>query len=70
MTNHRNAETRVFNLSTGEETVFSLPPEEAVVAAYHTLTRKDINWWDWPKTEIIRGHHTVACGDWCAIVNG
>ena len=46
--------TRVVNLATGAEAAYSLPPREAVVAAYRQLTSKDWNWWEEPRDQFGR----------------
>lgn len=64
------AMTDVLNLSTGETTTYSCPPEEAVIAA-HAQSLGDMNTWDYAekyKDDVVRGPHTVACGDFTAVL--
>ncbi len=60
--------TKVFNLSTNEELTFSLPPAEAVIAAYEQANGNYTL--DYPTPEdapgMFWGRLTVSCGDWCA----
>lgn len=64
--------TKVLNLSTGEELVYSLPPEKAVVSAYCRETLKNRNWWtyDWSLAKVSKSGKTVCCGDFAAILKG
>ena len=62
--------TTVFNLATGQEVGYSLPPKQAVLTAYHQLTRQNYNWWSYdsapypvPYIKTRLGHN---CGDWAA----
>ena len=75
--------TRVLNLATRQEWVYSLPPEKAVVCA----AEQELGNWNTPeerrsllrqdydlstlrqehKLPVIYGKHTVRCGDWTAI---
>lgn len=60
--------TTVRNLATDEERAYSLPPEEAVLAAY-AQARGDWATWEYPEKYghlLIHGEMTVGCGDWCA----
>lgn len=61
--------TEVLNLATGETLIYSLPPEEAVKAAY-LQSLGDYNTWDYPKRKVplVRGKKTVACGDFTALI--
>ena len=58
------------NLNTGEYTYFSLPPEQAVIAAY-AQSRGDWNTWDYGKyRKYLRyGQYSVACGDFSALLS-
>ena len=62
---------KVLNLGTGKHVTYSLPPEEAVVAAYEQ-NRGNFNTWqyaafaDHPKAR--RGQYSVSCGDFAAII--
>lgn len=60
--------TWVLNLATGAAMLFSLPPEEAVVAA-RRWELEDRNTWRPPGQEVrvTRGRWTVGCGDWAAM---
>ena len=63
--------TKVLNLNTGKHTTYSLPPKEAVVAAYEQ-SLGNFNTWqykafaDHPKAR--RGQYSVSCGDFAAII--
>ena len=58
--------TRVYNLSTTQEMIYSLPPEQAVQAAAF-YDQGDMNTWEYTYGQPLTfGQHTVACGDWCA----
>jgi hypothetical protein len=63
--------TTVFNLATGDEAIYSLPPFEAVVAAHEQLTRGNYNTWDYRKPMehglLKIGKLSVSCGDWAAL---
>jgi hypothetical protein len=62
----------VINLSTNETRTYTTPcPVTAVKLAYLQGTRNDFNTADYAlsKLEVTRGHHTVACGDWCAMLD-
>lgn len=66
--------TRVLNLATRQEWVYSLAPEMAVVCAAEQ-ERGNWNTWEYDlstlrqehKLPVIYGEHTVRCGDWTAI---
>lgn len=64
--------TKVVNLATGTELVYSLPPEKAVVSAYYRETLKNRNWWtyDWTLFRVSKSGTTVSCGDFAAIIKG
>ena len=58
--------TTVFNLATAEERTYSLPPAEAVIAAY-AQGRGDWNTWDYASRYtklLVIGKASIACGDW------
>ena len=59
--------TTVTNLSTGETLIYSLLPEQAVIAAFES-SKGNNNTWTYKdsKAQVTRGKHTVACGDFCA----
>ena len=59
--------TEVTNLTTGEQRVYSLKPEEAVGAAYEQ-ERGNYNTWDYKKPHpLLRdAGRFVTCGDWTA----
>ncbi|MCF8012552.1 MAG: hypothetical protein K9L17_14125 [Clostridiales bacterium] len=62
--------TKVLNLTTGKEIYYTLPPEEAVKAAY--LQGKGVyNTWDYDNKEVplVYGKNVVTCGDFTALVN-
>lgn len=65
--------TEVMNLATGEQKVYTLPPEKALRAAYFQ-ERGDYNTWEYDKKEapaIKRGRHdTLWLGDWATRANG
>jgi hypothetical protein len=63
--------TTVLNLATGEERIYSLPPDQAVKAAYRQARYRDMNTWDYantpysvPYVKTKLGHN---CGDWAAL---
>jgi hypothetical protein len=60
--------TEVTNLATGETVVYALPPEQAVLHAYMQHTRGNWNWWEYPAMNFVWGKHSVAVGDWCALI--
>ena len=63
--------TSVMQLGTGELVgAWSLPPEEAVVAAYAQLERRDFNTWLYPekyRASISSSGRTVSCGGYTAV---
>lgn len=61
--------TEVFNLSTGKKVCYTLPPTQAVAAAWFQYTQKNWNTWsyDWEQAPVVYGVYTVACGDWCCV---
>lgn len=62
--------TKVLNLSTNEELLYSLPPRQAVVAAFEQKIRHNYNifTYDYSKAKISQSGKTVSCGDFCAIM--
>jgi len=62
--------TEVLNLATGEVLFYTLPPREAVVAAYLQATR-DWNTWQYEEKRlpVYWGRWTVTCGDFTALKN-
>lgn len=63
--------TDVLNLYTGRVTVYSCPPEQAVVAAHVQTVGKDYNTWNYPARYghlVRRGRRVVTCGDHTALV--
>jgi hypothetical protein len=60
--------TKVKNLSTGEEMIYSLCAREAVIAAfeYSHGNRNTYNYKN-SKAKLHLGQFTVAAGDWCAM---
>lgn len=59
---------KVFNLATGQELGYFLPPASAVVAAY-AQERKDWNTWEYFKywNLIEYSPRVVTCGDWSTV---
>ena len=61
---------KVLNLDTGKHTTYSLPPEEAVVAAYEQ-SLGNFNTWQYKAfadhPEARRGQYRVSCGNFSAI---
>jgi hypothetical protein len=70
--------TKVVHLGTDAEYWYSLPPDEAVVAAYEqhdprNLRRTDrFSWWKYPKPEDHPAYRlnkrTHSCGDFTALI--
>ncbi len=64
--------TRVLNLATRQEWVYSLSPKEAVRNAARQADG-DYNTFNYPPVDedtdypVTHGKHTVCCGDWAAI---
>ena len=61
--------TRVLNLATGDWYTYTLPPEQAVVAAY-AQAHGDWSTWDYPRRygHLVRETaHTVFLEDWSAL---
>jgi len=60
--------TEVIHLGTAEIRVYTLPPREAVIAAYHQA-RGNYNTWTYPNlnTPLYEGERTIAAGEWCAL---
>ena len=62
--------TTVINTLTGDELTFSLPPNEAVVAAHQQITKKNHNTWTYNFAEARRLRHGWICGDfWASEIN-
>jgi predicted nucleic acid-binding protein len=63
--------TMVFNLATGEEVYYSLPPEDAVIVAYLQHEKGDYNTWDYDleayRPQIVKGQWSVSMGNWAAV---
>lgn len=61
--------TLVANLKTGEIVYYSLPPREAVKAAYLQFDLENFHTWEYDKIEVeyIESDTTVMVGDWCAL---
>lgn len=61
--------TLVRNLSTGEERLYDLDARSAVLAAYRQ-EHGDYNTWGYGRYDglLTYGSKTVACGDWCALL--
>lgn len=66
--------TKVLNLATGEEILYSIPPERAVVAAYEQFARKNWNTWGYPEPgdhpQYVRTPKCHTCGDFTALAQG
>ena len=63
--------TTVYNLDTEEETVFTLPPDQAVVAAFEQRRlRRNFETWDYPSpsdhSDYKRTKHGHVCGNFWA----
>lgn len=61
--------TVVYNASTGTEHSYTLPPREAVLAAFSISTMGDANSWGWEKRFghlVKRTVHGWVAGDWFA----
>jgi hypothetical protein len=65
------ASVKVTNLATGEEREYvGLSPAQAVVnAAEQAQGNMDFTTYDYRKARWSPGGGTVACGDWCVLVN-
>jgi hypothetical protein len=63
--------TKVINLITLEELLYSLPPDEAVRSAYCYYLLKNGNTWAYKdiKVPMLIGRHSVSCGDYAALLN-
>lgn len=63
--------TKVLHLNTDKHQVYSLPPEEAVIAAYEQ-SRGNYNTWQYAAfadhSETRRGQYSVSCGDFTALM--
>lgn len=63
--------TTVYNLENDTEAVYSLPPEEAVIAAFAQFERLDFDFLGYSQrygNRVRRGEVSVLCGDWCAVL--
>jgi len=62
--------TTVYNLTTGDEMVYSLSPQKAVVAAFY-YAKGDKNWvkWDWSISKISKSGKSVIAGQWSALLD-
>ena len=58
--------TTVRNIVTGDELTFSLPPNEAVVAAHESLTKKNNNTWSYDFSQATKGAFGWMCGAFLA----
>lgn len=59
--------TTVLNLRTGQELVYALPPEQAVVNAFYQYgPRKDYSTHEYDYSLVQRVRGTVVCGDFAA----
>jgi len=58
--------TKVFHVDSRQEISFSLPPEEAVIAA-HAQSKKDYQTWNYKeKYKAIRAKYGWVCGEFWA----
>jgi len=63
--------TKVVNLRTGLEQYFTLPPTEAVIAAWEQAQGNNNTWtYGDGKAPVKQGAHTVSAGDFCALLRG
>jgi len=64
--------TKVYNLANDDTYCYSLPPEEAVKAAYLQNECNNYNTWEYDEIELpmIHGKQTIACGDYVALREG
>lgn len=59
--------TQVYRLSTGKEAaIYSLPAQDAVVAAHEQLTNGNWNTWSYDLSKAQRTQHGWTCGDFWA----
>ena len=60
--------TKVFRLGTDEVYHYPLPPEQAVVAAYLQIEKRNFNTWnyDYQHPLLKKGKHGWHCGDFSA----
>lgn len=69
MNTNTNMQTKVLNLSTGEEQLYTCTPTQAVRSAYalenNLVSQLAMNKYDhFPALQY--GKHTVTCGEWTA----
>lgn len=62
--------TTVFNLTTGQEVEYNLPPVDAVRNAYLQFDKRNGNTWTYKNIQVPLqyGKYSVACGSWCALL--
>lgn len=60
--------TVVRNMHTSQELVYSIPPKEAVVAAYNQYQRNNWNTWTYleGRAPVMEGKYGWSCGDFWA----
>ena len=60
--------TEVMDLRTGHKTLYSLPPEKAVVCAFEQVEKHNNNTWDYDYSQAVvsKSGKTVCCGDFAA----
>lgn len=65
--------TEVMDLRTGEYVGWwTIPPKEAVIAAYAQFEKEDYNTWLYEERYshmLVRGRYSVACGDYAALLD-
>lgn len=63
--------TVVINLDNGNEYIYTVPPEKAVVNAYYQFGKHDFNAWeyDYSLVKYTTSGRTVYCGNFTANVN-
>ena len=62
--------TKVFNLSTGEERLYTLPFKEAIICAQMNSEGKNNTWaYDFSRNvPLSLSGRTAGIGDWCCIL--
>ena len=64
----KEMKTVVVNLDNGNEYVYTVPPEKAVVNAYYQYGKHNFNTWEYDYSLVKRtGGRTVYCGSFAAI---
>ena len=65
-----NQATKVTDLATGSISYYSLPPRDAVIAAFAQNERNDWETWNYTQRYagmVRQGNYTVTCGDFTAL---